>query len=219
MHGMKVLIAFGLASIAASGCSGSSSDEFTYGGDAAHFKVAGTFKGETVDVTMPASAAADTDNLSCSREYEVPGTEEDPDFANAVYKETQVRALLTVNGVEKRAEIEIKRHDLSATTVGSVVTIIPRVDGEDPSATEAWLDWEWHDSDTNDILNEGTAQDGEFTLRLFSGVEGGSADMGPIIEEDTGYVGGVIDARWSPTEHLQFSFSALCVKNKLEFEE
>jgi hypothetical protein len=89
------------------------------------------------------------------------------------------------------------------------------VDGVDPPANGVWAEWEWHSADGEQDLYDASAQEGRFTLQLFSGTP---SEGGLVIPAGEGSVGGFLNARWSLEDSLTVSFTALCTENDIEEE-
>ncbi len=204
------------------GCAKESNDvaPLEWMGDQPHFAIRGTLNGENLDVTLEGDAAKDLENLHCLREYQVPSeatsTDETDagveDWENGKMSEVQVIVQLNVNGTSRELDLELKRHNYQADEVGTEVTIIPRDDSKEPGSTEMWSEIEWYENDEN--IYEQASQEGTFVLKRFTGTPG--EDNPLVIPENTGSVGGVLTAKWSPTETVSISFTADCTGNSVE---
>lgn len=202
MQVSKCLVTLGLVSLGLVGCAADTDEDFEYQGDETHFLLEGALYGEDVDYTMDPATAADVESLHCLRLY-------DPE--SFAYIETQIIAMVPVGDPERRAEIELKEHDLSATELDSDVEIVARIeplpweDDLELASNEATLDWEWHVGDVK--THDDAAVKGTFTLKLFGGTP--DAENHGLLEG--GSIGGVLDAQWSGAEQVKLSFSAPCV--------
>jgi len=211
-----LLIGF-LAPFALIACGDASQDEapLDWGGTTPHFVARGTINHENAGFDIRGSAASSGDSVWCGREYLAPRKSDGTfDLTRARHDATEIAGNIVVNGQERSFELEIRGHSMQAEKPGAKVKIVPRVDGTPPSADAAWADWEWHSKDGLDLY-EGSAQDGTFELRLFSGTPG---EGGIVIPSGEGSVGGILNARWSVSESLNISFTATCAETEVEEE-
>ena len=205
-----LVCALALSALAIGGCSSTPearSIDAWLGADP-HFDVVGTINGETLDVSLDATDRAE---VWCTREYTVPDVG-GPQYADGSLTEIKVDAYITIGGVRRYVELELKKHDYQSDTIGTMTTIVSRSDLMDPAATEMWLEWEWHD-EAGTTSFEQAALNGSFTLNEYSGTRDST---GLIIPDDTGRVGGYWNARWSETEELHGSFTVNCGTNDVE---
>lgn len=178
-----------------------------WAGATPHFKAVGKLNGETIDIALSESDAADAAKFYCEREYEVPMVNMERDYANGKLGEVKLVGPAIIDGQERYMEIELKKHHTQGDAVGASVTVVPRVDGEVPAANQMWFEWEWHLASDESTLFEAAAQSGTFKLGEFTGTPDSS---GLVIPENTGTVGGFINARWSETDEVSISFTAKC---------
>ncbi|MBI4511360.1 MAG: hypothetical protein HY698_17135 [Deltaproteobacteria bacterium] len=194
-------------------------DGLAWGGTTPHLTVKGSLKSkleldgtyemENIDLRLQGADASDLTKFSCEREWDVPLVDTKPDYAHGKMVEIKlVLPQVTVGSETRSLEIEFKRHDFQKDKVGSIVKIVPRIDGTDPAADSMWFEWEW--VYPNEAEYEQSASAGQFTLNEFTGKVD---ETGLIIPGNTGTVGGVLNARWSPTENLEVSFTAKCGEN------
>jgi len=185
-----------------------------WAGSTVHFKVEGELNGETLSFDIAEAEASDTAEFWCEREYEVPEVGGVPDYANGRQIEFKVNGFVEVGGERRRFELEHKMHDTQSDTAGTMVTIVPRSETQDPAADEMWFEWEWHEDHVDDTKTyEAAAQEGSFELGEFTGVP--DAD-GLLIPDETGTIGGFTLAKWSDTEEVAVSFTLNCTTNKVE---
>jgi hypothetical protein len=177
-------------------------------GEDPHFRVIGTVDGESLDIGE--GGTIEVTSLECEREYIAPLDGDGiPDLSQAQF--TQMQLMVEVlDGDETRIiELEFKPHDLQSDAIGTEIEIIPRLDTDPPDGSEnaMWFEWQWEDQSGNELL-EISAQDGLFTLELFTGEPGPG---GVVIPSGEGSIGGHLSARWSPTNSIEMSFTAPCV--------
>lgn len=209
-----------LASLCAlgTGCSGEDDDStsLSWQGAEPHLIVKGHLNGEDLDLSITGQDAADPSKVWCAREYAGPPDDNgEPDVSRAKLYKLNIFALVTVDGEERRLELEFKPHDFQADAVPSTARVIPRVDDEAIDADATWLDFEWHTPDGEGDLLETSAQTGHFELELYSGEPG---EDGLMIPAGEGSFGGTLDASWSEQERLQASVTAVCTENELDLE-
>lgn len=174
-----------------------------------HFRAQGHLNGEDLDLSVEGDAATAT-KVFCEREYEVPQDGSgNPDYANGEMVEVKLHAFVSVAGEEREAEIELKRHDMSADAVGARLNVVPRDDASSPAANELYLEWEWKDSAGEDLF-EKAAQTGTVTVEEFTGQVD---DTGLLIPDNEGTVGVFVTAEWSQDESMTFSFAGPCGPN------
>jgi len=173
-------------------------------GAAEHFRVLGTLDGEDLDIDGAAE-------LSCVLEWDVPGSADAPDYDAGRMVEIKIEGRLD----ERRFELELKRHDFQSDAEGATIAIVPRDDEVDPGPGEAWLEWEWHSLDGEDLYEQAAAS-GSIELGQLTGEVD---ETGLVLSPETGAAGAWIDARWSPTESLLVSFTAPCTESNVEYVE
>lgn len=199
--------------ILVAGCGGGGGG-VSFRGEDPHLVVSGSIFDEDVEVDVTEPTAVEASMFECRREYEVPLVNGVPDETMAENIEVRIRGIVTVNGEQRRFEIELKRHNLQDTPIGTVLDIVPRddINPPDPNGTTLWVEWEWHDAVTNETTFEGAAQGGTVTLEAYTGTPGAT---GVIIPDGDGVVGATIDAFWSPTERLRISVTAPCLDTEI----
>ena len=201
-----------LALVIASCGGGDGTTTLGWRGSEPHFVVQGFIGGREIDIDVDATTA----EISCVREYAVPTIDGQPDESMAVYNETEVDVVFTYMGQSYDFQLEFKEHDLQdGTTVGSDITVVPRVDTEPPAANEVWVEFEWESDDGLDTYEQ-SAQQGTVTLQLFSGAP---AQGSNVIPEGEGSVGLTGSAIWSASEQLDFTLTAECDTNDIEIIE
>lgn len=193
------------------GCGGGDGGVDWYGTDP-HLIVSGHLFDEDVSIDVTDPAMVEFGRFECRREYEVPTIGGVPDPTMARNVEVRIRGYVVVNGEERRFELELKRHDFQNTAIGTELSIVPRDDlnSPDPSGNTLWVEWEWHDAETNDTTFEAAAQGGTVRLEAFTGTPDGV-----IIPDGDGYVGATVDAFWSTTERLRISITAPCLDTEI----
>lgn len=178
-----------------------------------HFRAVGTLNGEELDLNVEGDAAADASSLFCEREYIVPqNAAGEFDYANGELVEVKLHAFVTVGGEERKAEIEFKRHDMSADSAGTKLTVVPRNDASEPASGELYLEWEWKSAAGEDIYEQ-SAQTGSVTVGEFTGTPD---ETGLLIPDNEGTVGVFATGQWSETESVALSFTAPCGPNAVE---
>jgi hypothetical protein len=207
----KSLGVFSLAAIAA--CGGGDGGVAWFGPDT-HLTVSGSIASEVVSIDMTDPVIVADGMFECRREYIVPVIGGVRDYTMARNIEVRIRGHVVHNGEPRRFELELKQHNLQDTPIGTTLQIVPRDDlnRPDPNGGTLWVEWEWHDSETNDTTFESSAQGGTVRLEAFTGMP--DAD-GVIIPEGEGYVGATVDAFWSPTERLRISVTAPCLDTEI----
>jgi hypothetical protein len=199
------------------GC-GSSDEEKPPGaweGTTPHFSAHGFMNGENVDIRITGDDAATGSEVYCGREYVAPrGTDGELDLTRARMSVADIVGNAIVGGEERSFELEIRNHSFGSDQLNLALTVVPRVDGVDPARGAAWLDWEWHGTDGEDIY-EASAQDGSFEFKLLTGAPG---EDGVVIPAGEGSVGGFVNARWSVNESLTVSFTVPCTVSDVEEE-
>jgi hypothetical protein len=170
---------------------------------------------EALDFATTGSEAASGSGVWCGIEYIAPRLADGSmDLARARHSTTEIDGFATIKGQVRTFEFEMMNHSLQTDTNGAKVKIVPRVDGAVPPADSMWADWEWHSEEVTDIY-EGSAQDGMFELRQFTGTPGAG---GVVIPSGSGSVGGFFQARWSVNESLTISFTVPCLETSIEEE-
>lgn len=175
-----------------------------------HLRIVGNIEGELIDIGD--DTAVEIIDFSCQREYVVPLVDGVPDETQAQFVELKLFATVEDAGETRYLTVEFKQHDMQSDALGSVVEVVPRLDTVTPGPTEMWVEWEWNADLGGDELLETAAQDGEFTVEVFSGAPPAG---GVIIPSGEGQAGGYLDARWSQTDELKVSFTATCRENKI----
>ena len=206
--GTTLLVA--LLALVGAGCGTSSSARTIDGwqGAEAHLEVVGTLDGEALDISL-GDAASDTAEVFCTREYSVPEIGGVAQYDMGELIEIKIDAWVTIGGVRRLIELELKQHDFQSDTVPATVRVVPRSDTMDPASDQMWLEWEWHD-EADATLYEAAAQTGTFELELYTGTPDAT---GLVIPNGMGEVGGYFDARWSETEELHGSFTVACTES------
>lgn len=196
-----------------SGCGGEGGG-VSWQGAEPHLVVQGSIFEESVSIDATDTLSVEEGMFECRREYEVPVIGGEPDETMARNIEVRFRGFVRVNGELRRFELELKKHNLQDTPVGTVLDVVPRDDlnPPDPDGSTLWVEWEWHDAETNDTTFEGAAQGGTVRLEAFTGSPGPG---GVIIPEGEGFVGATVDAFWSPNERLRISMSAPCLDTEI----
>ncbi|AKF03900.1 hypothetical protein [Sandaracinus amylolyticus] len=175
-------------------------------GDDYHFEAVGFLHGEELDISLGASAA-DSTLLFCTREYTVPqAADGTPRYDQGQLTELKINAFVEVEGERRQIELELKRHDFQADAVGTETAIVPRTATGEPGASEAWLEWEWHD-ESDATTFEAAGQTGTVVLELY---DGQPDETGLVIPDGMGAVGVHWTARWSETEEIRGSFTVPC---------
>jgi hypothetical protein len=210
-----------LISIAAAmfliGCGAADAEETpgAWQGESPHFSAHGFINGENVEFTISGDDVASGSQVWCEREYLAPrGTDGTFDLTRAHQSVADIVGQTVVHGEDRTFELEIRNDSFNSEALNSAFTVVPRVDGMDPSAGAAWLDWEWHGLDGTDIY-EASAQDGKFELKLLTGSPG---EGGVVIPAGEGALGGFLSARWSVNESLTVSFTVPCTVSDVEEE-
>ena len=176
-----------------------------------HFVVQGFIGGREIDIDVDDTTA----EIGCVREYVVPVVDGVPDESMAQYVETEVDVTFEYMGQPYNFQFEFKEHDLQNTTVGDVITVVPRVETELPAADEIWLEFEWESEDEVDAFEQ-SAQQGTVTLQLFAGTPAQGSNIIPETEGSVGLTGSGV---WSATEQLDFTLTAVCDTNDIEYLE
>lgn len=202
-----------LALAVVAGC-GDGDEGLAWYGPEPHLVVDGFLFEEPVVVDVVDPVAVEAAGFECRREYRVPVIDGEPDLTRAQNVEVRIRGVVSVNGEDRRFELELKQHDLQGTPLGTVLDVVPRDDlrPPDPSGRTLWVEWEWHEAETNITTFEGAAQAGTVRLEAFTGTPG---PEGVIIPDGDGYVGATVDAYWSPTERLRISVTAPCLDTEI----
>jgi hypothetical protein len=170
----------------------------TWSGSTPHFRLAGNYQGDPIDVAIEGADAADPAKFTCTREYQAPLVDGQPDLTKARLHEVKLVGVVTVKGQRRVFELEFKRQDLSKIPAGTTLKVVPRDDRAPPPAGEFWFEIEWHDAATGDTLDERAANQGSFRLAEFTG----QGDEHGIIPDNTGTFGGFLTATWSEAESL-----------------
>ena len=206
---MRVLA--GLLGVIVVGCGPAPLTRPTWGGTTPHLTIAGSVNSEKIDISMADAVAVDTAQLWCVREYEVPLVNGALDYSQAKMVEIKVRtnARFTLDGGDRYAELELKKHDFQHDAIGAVTTIVPRSDVQLPGPKEMWFEWEWHAPDKTTLFEQ-AAVSGEFKLEEFTGTPDAS---GVVIPSGTGTVGGTLTAKWNEVDSIRMSFSVKCGNN------
>lgn len=173
-----------------------------------HGEMRGEIEAERVDVVAEAS------EVECKREYAVPDPNDTATFVDGWLEELEVSFLVTIDGTERRYELEFYNHDFNATALGSVLTVVPVVTedapiGEDEVHVE--LQWEWEQG--NELITyEEVATGGTLELRELSGTPG--AD-GLVVPADDGNFGAFVQLEL-PSGSVSVSFTAPCSVVEIE---
>jgi hypothetical protein len=179
-----------------------------WAGQTPHFSLVGRLNGEDLRLELSGADAADRAKLFCKREYLVPLVGGQRDYARGFLSEVKVDAFVTVGGQARMLELEFKQHDLQKDAPGAALTVAPRVEGVPLAPDALWLEAEWHVDGVQ--VYERAAQMGTFTLGAMTGQPDAT---GLVVPRNTGSVGGFFSTRWSETEFLTVSFTALCTKS------
>ena len=179
-------------------------------GDEPHFVAKGFLNGKAVDFSIE----GDDTGMSvwCEREYGAPLVDGEPDEAQAEHLETTIAGTVMIDGEELSFEFELLNHALQDEESGTALTIVPRVDGEEPGGDELWVEWEWATAD-GETLYEAAAQEGTLVHELSTGEP---SEGSRVIADGEGFVGGFVEARWSVDEKLSVSFTVLCTEHEVE---
>jgi hypothetical protein len=189
-------------------------DDGGWGGEVTHLRAEGSVDGEKVSLDLDAAAVAENE-LHCELEYTAPALEGGmPDYANGRLNEIKIEGFVTVDDEKRGLEIELKMHDFQGDEPGTKVKVVPRSDTKPPAATEAWLEWEWHDAVSDEELYQAAASAGTITVELF---DGEVDDTGLVIP--TGRIGISFSGRWSETEEMTVSFTLPCTEAEVVVEE
>ena len=165
-----------------------------------HGELHGEAEGDRVDVVAEASEVA------CKREYAVPDPADTTTFGEGWLKELEVSFLVTVDGVERRYEIEI--YNFTEAAEGAVWTVVPVVTEDAPIGAEevhVELQWEW-EVDSMLVAYEEIATGGTVEIRELSGMVG---EDGLVIPANEGNVGAFIELEL-PDGEVAISFTAPC---------
>lgn len=212
----RVLCAVACACVLALGCGDDASKDDAKGwaGESLHLRAEGSVNGEKVSLDLDADAVA-AGELHCKLEYTAPALPDGmPDYAKGKLNEIKIEGVVTVGEEQRGLEIELKMHDFQSDEPGTRVTVVPRDDTAAPAASEAWLEWEWHDAVSDEELYQAAASDGSITVELF---EGEVDATGLVIPQ--GKVGITFTGRWSETEELTASFTLDCTEAEVVVEE
>jgi hypothetical protein len=189
-------------------------DEGGWGGETSHLRAEGSVDGEKISLDLDA-AAVTANELHCELEYTAPALADGmPDYAKGRLNEVKIEGFVTVGDEKRGLEIELKMHDFQSDAPGTKVKVVPRSDTKPPAATEAWLEWEWHDAMTDEELYQAAASAGTITVELF---EGEVDATGLVIPE--GRIGITFSGRWSETEEMTASFTLPCIEAEVVVEE
>lgn len=190
------------------GCSGADgSDDLSLGGwlgPTPHFRAAGRLDGELVELESATE-------LTCALEWQVPGGLDAPDHDSGQMSEVRIDGVVGARSFE----LELKRHDFQSDAIGAEIAIVPRDDAHEPAPDEAWVEWEWHSTDGEDLYEQAAAS-GQIVLERLTGELDAT---GLVLVPGSGEAGAWIEARWSPTEALKISFTAPCTDSFVEFVE
>jgi hypothetical protein len=172
----------------------------TWLGPEVHGEIRGEADGGRVDVVAEAS------QVECKREYAVPDPADTSTFSEGRLKEFEVAFNVTIDGVERRYELEIYNFD--SAEVGTTWTVVPVVtEGApiNPGEAHAEFQWEW-EVDSELIAYEQIATGGTVELREVSGMVG--AD-GLVIPAGEGNFGAFVELEL-PDGEVAISFNAPC---------
>jgi hypothetical protein len=203
-------------------CGGSGSDAPTkWEGSTPHLNVVGTIMGEQLNIDITGALAADTNNLWCEREYQVPtDASGNPIYAMGHNSEVRIKAPVTISGQARIFDIELKEHDFQADPPSTIVTVVPRDDSNPPCAatgctqpTHMWLQLVWDKASDGSQIYKQAALNGQYTSGEFTGMPDAT---GLLYQQNNGKVGGFATGQWSPTESLTISFDANCTTNDID---
>ena len=202
------------------GGSGGSSAPTMWLGAMRHFRVVGTIMDESIDININGSAATDTMQLWCEREYQVPNDASgNPEYSLGHNAEIRIKGPITINGQMRLLDFGLKRHNYQADAPGTIVPVIPRDDANSPCGLNSctndnmWLSWTWRNPADNSVTYKSAAQSGSFTLGEYVGTPDAS---GLLIPPNTGDIGGFATGQWSATESISASFDANCTTNQID---
>lgn len=171
-----------------------------------HGEMRGEADGGRVDVVAEASEVA------CKREYRVPNPDDPATFVDGWLGELEVAFNVTVDGIERRYELEF--HGFTGGEVGDAWTVVPVVmEGAPIGADEVHVEvqWEW-EADSMLVAYEEIASAGRVELHELSGTVG---DDGLVIPAGEGTFGAFAELEL-PDGQLSVSFTATCSEVEVE---
>ncbi|MBP7684801.1 MAG: hypothetical protein KBB95_23005 [Deltaproteobacteria bacterium] len=183
-------------------------------GDEPHLLVVGTVDGETLHFDLRGEAAASLETLFCERNYLLPDLADETTWDEGTLEKFEIKWRTTEGGVEREYQLELLAHDFDASTDGAMINVVAYDEGDAaqlPNRIMAALEWEYEE-DGQEVERGAAAASGTFTR----GAIVGTPDVGVVVPDGEGSVGGYLHMVSGDGDVLDVSFTALCGDNDLD---